>query len=218
MKSILLLNLFLRFLFPLIVAAQDSLSSTEISPPARTTTTAPTSTISQTPEMVSSSVASVFSALATSAPTQPGDGPAAGDAGSSPTSGDSTAGAAGADHGSIAISKGGIVAIIVVAVSVCIFGAVSAILFYLAKKRSWQVRESIRRSAKRVATALTPRRSTFPKDVHSRSSRGLTRIEEVPTPRRSKTADVEKAHPKLMSFEMAELQSKQSKWARKFGR
>ena len=47
-------------------------------------------------------------------------GPAAGDAGSSPGSGDSAAGAAGADHGSIAISRGGIIAIIVVAVSVCI--------------------------------------------------------------------------------------------------
>ncbi|KAH9224520.1 hypothetical protein DL95DRAFT_439674, partial [Leptodontidium sp. 2 PMI_412] len=70
--------------------------------------------------------------------------PAPGDAGSSPASGDSAAGAEGADHGSIAISRGGIIAIIVVAVSVCVLGAVSAILFYLAKKRSWQVRESIR--------------------------------------------------------------------------
>ncbi|KAH7336356.1 hypothetical protein BKA65DRAFT_553012 [Rhexocercosporidium sp. MPI-PUGE-AT-0058] len=168
--------------------------------------------------MSASAVSSLYQTLATSVPSQPGDGPSAGDAGSSPTSGDSAAGAAGADHGSIAISRGGIIAIIVMAVSVCVLGAVSAILFYLAKKRSWQVRESIRRSARRVATALTPRRSTFPKDVHSRSNRGLTKIDEVPTPRRAKTADVEKAHPRLMAFEMAEPQSKQSKWARKFGR
>ena len=88
----------------------------------------------------------------------------------------------------------------------------------MAKKRSWQVRESIRRSARRVATALTPRRSTFPKDVHSRSNQGLTKIDEVPTPKRAKAADVEKGHTKLMSFEMAEPPSKESKWARKFGR
>ncbi|KAK0109765.1 hypothetical protein ONS95_002441 [Cadophora gregata] len=168
--------------------------------------------------MSASAVSSFYQTLATSTPSQPGDGPSAGDAGSSPGSGDSAAGAAGADHGSIAISRGGIIAIIVVGVSVCILGAVSAILFYLAKKRSWQVRESIRRSARKVATALTPRRSTFPKDVHSRSNRGLTKIAEVPSPRRANTTDVEKGHTKLMSFEMAEPQFKESKWAKKFGR
>ncbi|KAG4421805.1 hypothetical protein IFR04_005055 [Cadophora malorum] len=214
MNSIFLLSLLLYVLYP-IVTAQGPVAS-DISPSTTAATTI--STISLTPEMSASAVSSLYQTLATSVPSQPGDGPAAGDAGSSPGSGDSAAGAAGADHGSIAISRGGIIAIIVVAVSVCILGAVSAVLFYLAKKRSWQVRESIRRSARRVATALTPRRSTFPKDVHSRSNRGLTKIDEVPTPKRAKAADVEKGHPKLMSFEMAEPPSKESKWARKFGR
>ncbi|PBP25674.1 hypothetical protein BUE80_DR003410 [Diplocarpon rosae] len=166
--------------------------------------------------MSASSVASVFSALATSVSQQPGNGPAAGDAGSSASTGDTDAGASGADHGSISISRGGVIAIIVVAVFICVLGAVSAVFFYLAKKRSWRVRESIRRSARRVATALTPRRSTFPKDVR-RSNRGLIKIDEAPSPERPKTSDIEKANPKILSFEMAEP-PKQSKWARKFGR
>lgn len=50
-------------------------------------------------------------------------GPDPGDVGSSPGSGDSIAGAAGTDNGSISISRGGIIAIIIVAVSVCVLGS-----------------------------------------------------------------------------------------------
>lgn len=76
----------------------------------------------------------------------------------------------------------------------------------------------MRRSARRVVTALTPRRSAFPKDVQKRkSTRGLTRIDEVPNTPRSKNTDVEKANPKLMQFEMSEP-PKKSKWGGKFGR
>ena len=60
-------------------------------------------------------------------------------------------------------------------------------LFYLAKKREWKVRESIRRSARKVVTALTPRRSEFPRSVKERrpdGSRGRVRLDDVPpTPR-----------------------------------
>jgi len=143
-------------------------------------------------------------------------GPSAGDVGSTAGSGDSNAGAAGPDAGSITLSRGAIIALIVIASTICIVGIVSSVLWYLAKKRSWEVRATIRRSAKRVATALTPRRSTFPKDVHDRrrSTRGLTKIDEVPnTPR----ADVEKAMPKMSSFELSEP-PKKSRWANKFGR
>lgn len=171
--------------------------------------------------MSSSSVASYFSSLATSAPIQPGSGPAAGDAGSSAGSstGDSDQGAAGPDSGSITISRGGIIAIIVVVVCVVIFGIASSILWYLAKKRSWEVRKTIRRSARKVATALTPRRSTFPKDVQKvrRSSRGLTKIDEVPPTPRARSSDIEKGNSNMSSFEMSEP-PKKSKWAKKLGR
>ncbi|KAH8816195.1 hypothetical protein F5884DRAFT_663743 [Xylogone sp. PMI_703] len=167
--------------------------------------------------MSSASVASFFSALATTEPIQPGDGPAPGDAASGGGGSvvDSDAGASGSDSGGINLSKGGLIAIIIVIVFVVILGIVSSVLYYLAKKRSWEIRESIRRSARRVATALTPRRSTFPKDV--RGSRGLERIDEVPPTPKIRNHDLEKGNQKMSQFEMSEPK-KESKWARKFGR
>jgi hypothetical protein len=79
----------------------------------------------------------------------------------------SDAGAAGASNGAFTLSKGALAAIIVVAVLVAVGGskfingsttlllytnstlAASAILFWLAKKRQWNVRESIRRASRR---------------------------------------------------------------------
>ena len=59
---------------------------------------------------------------------------------------------------------------------------------------------------------------TFPKDVQRarRSSRGLTRIDEVPQTPRIPDVDIEKGHSELTSFEMSEP-PKQSKWAKRLG-
>jgi hypothetical protein len=205
MRTVVLFSLVLHFLFWKTIA-QNPISSSA------------TATVSLTPAMSSSSVASYYSSLATSAPIQPGTGPSAGDAGSSggTSVGDSDAGASGSDSGSITLSQGGMIAIIVMVVAVSLFGIASAVLYYLAKKRSWEVRKSIRRSARKVATALTPRRSTFRKDVR-RSTKGLARIDEVPPTPRTRSGDVEKGNSKLTEFEMEEP-PKQSKWARKLGR
>ncbi|KAF2796925.1 hypothetical protein K505DRAFT_236687 [Melanomma pulvis-pyrius CBS 109.77] len=62
----------------------------------------------------------------------------------------SDAGAAGASKGAFTLSKGGLAAIIVVAVLVAVGGTASAILFWLAKKRQWNVRQSIRRASRRL--------------------------------------------------------------------
>ncbi|KIN01221.1 hypothetical protein OIDMADRAFT_19166 [Oidiodendron maius Zn] len=143
------------------------------------------------------------------APLQPRD---------SPSTVDSDAGAAGPSSGSIQISTGALVAVIVGVVCVVIFGIVTSVLFYLAKKRSWEIRKTIRRSAKKVVTALTPRRSTFPKDINQKrpSRAGMARIdEEPPTPGRS--MDLEKGNSKLSSFELQQP-PKGSKWAKKVGR
>ncbi|KAK2761644.1 hypothetical protein FQN54_001472 [Arachnomyces sp. PD_36] len=67
------------------------------------------------------------------------------------------AGAEGSSSGSINLKKGDEIAIIVVASLVVVIGVASAILYYLAKKRQWQVRASIRRSARRIAEPFTPR-------------------------------------------------------------
>ncbi|CAG8975690.1 hypothetical protein HYALB_00007894 [Hymenoscyphus albidus] len=141
-----------------------------------------------------------------------------GDAGSNAGAGDSAAGAAGHDAGSITLSRGAIIAIIVIASVVCIFGIAMSVLWYFAKKRSWEVRATLRKSARKVASALTPRRTTFPKDVQTprRSTRGLTKIEEVPNTPRNQNNDIEKGG-KMAAFEMSEP-PKSSKWGRKLGR
>ncbi|KJZ73232.1 hypothetical protein HIM_07429 [Hirsutella minnesotensis 3608] len=84
------------------------------------------------------------------------------------------AGASGSSSGAMSISTGGFIAIIVVVVVVSLIGVTTATLYFLAKKREWKVRERVRRSARRVVTALTPRRAEFPDSVkkHKKSSRG----------------------------------------------
>ncbi|KAM3066155.1 hypothetical protein ACMFMG_010504 [Clarireedia jacksonii] len=233
MRGILPITICLNFFFYGTVLAQDFSSETKSSVSTSTSsaqllsavpTPSPTSSsIELTPAMSSSSVASFFSALATTEPAAP-DGPAAGDAGSSASSpgADSDAGASGTSSGSVQMSTGVMVAIIVAVVGVCLFGIISSVLYYLAKKRSWEVRKKIRASARRVAVALTPKRTTFGKDVHRRpSGRGLAKIDEVPpTPKNFRfggSDDVEKADTKTTEFEMSEP-PKQSKWARRMDR
>jgi hypothetical protein len=92
----------------------------------------------------------------------------------------STAGAAGPSTGGMVLSHGALVAIIVVVVVVAVFGIATSVLFFIAKKREWTIRETIRRSARKVVTVLTPRRSEFPKSVKE----GRSRLDDVPpTPR-----------------------------------
>ncbi|KAK4201104.1 hypothetical protein QBC40DRAFT_278852 [Triangularia verruculosa] len=95
----------------------------------------------------------------------------------------SLAGASGTSSGGITISKGALVAIIVVVVVVALVGIASSVLFYVAKKREWTVKETIRRSARKVVTVLTPRRSEFPRSVKEGKG-GRVRLDDVPpTPR-----------------------------------
>jgi hypothetical protein len=98
----------------------------------------------------------------------------------------------------------------------------STVLWYLAKKRSWEIKATIRRSAKRVATALTPRRTTFGKDAlqipksarSKRDSRGMTKLEDVPPTPGLTTYDLEKANAKADEIELKNT-GKFSRWARK---
>ncbi|KAH7074085.1 hypothetical protein FB567DRAFT_189611 [Paraphoma chrysanthemicola] len=62
----------------------------------------------------------------------------------------SDAGAAGSQKGAFELSSGALAAIIVVAVIVVIGGIGSATLWWLAKKRQWDVRQSIRRASRRI--------------------------------------------------------------------
>jgi len=94
----------------------------------------------------------------------PGDTASPGDFNAGGSAANSEAGASGSSSG-IDLSRSAIIAIIVVVSVVVVFGVASTALFFVAKKREWKINESIRRSIKRVATALTPRRSEFPSSV-----------------------------------------------------
>jgi hypothetical protein len=92
------------------------------------------------------------------------------------------------------------------------------VLFYFAKKREWTVRETLRRSAKKVVTALTPRRSEFPDSVKDSDSsislksskRSRARMDnDVPPTPRLRPEDVEKG------LAQAEARSKTRNWSRK---
>lgn len=86
------------------------------------------------------------------------------------------------------------IAIIIVVSIVAFCGIGSSVLFYVAKKREWKIRETIRRSARKVVTALTPRRSEFPKHVKESRSRsdGRVRLDDVPPTPRLRPEDLEK--------------------------
>ncbi|KAI9798465.1 MAG: hypothetical protein M1825_005345 [Sarcosagium campestre] len=100
-------------------------------------------------------------------------GPSAIDPASGTGEVNNAAGATG-DSGSFYLSQGAIIAIIVVAVVVGIGGVASAVLFYIAKKRQWQIRKSIRRSARRLTGNFTAPRT--PNPANRKSTRGATRI------------------------------------------
>ncbi|EXJ90871.1 hypothetical protein A1O1_03976 [Capronia coronata CBS 617.96] len=94
-----------------------------------------------------------------------------GDIGSDPDSQSSTdAGAAGPDTGAVNLSRGATIAIAVVVSVVVVLGTTLTVLYFLAKKRQWKVKEGLRRSARRVGSAvkavttpLTPKRMNFPR-------------------------------------------------------
>jgi hypothetical protein len=148
-----------------------------------------------------------------------GSFPLTGDGGPDNSGGtiDNDAGAAGPSTGGMVLSQSALIAIIVVVVVVALFGSksprhnptnsspcpppwltttpptvASSVLFFVAKKREWTVKETLRRSARKVVTALTPRRSEFPKSV--KESGGRSRLDDVPpTPRiRPEYLDLEK--------------------------
>ncbi|KAI0601147.1 hypothetical protein F4775DRAFT_480963 [Biscogniauxia sp. FL1348] len=129
---------------------------------------------------------------------------------------DDAAGASGSSPGAVQISHNAIIAIIIVVAVVSVLGISMAVLFYLAKKREWKVRENIRRSARKVVTALTPRRSEFPrsaKESSSRTSRGRVRLDDIPPTPRLRPEDIEKGLAKSEVQQNPEGRTK--KWMRK---
>ncbi|KAJ9614180.1 hypothetical protein H2200_002316 [Cladophialophora chaetospira] len=122
---------------------------------------------------------------------QSGDGGGAqgvepGDIGASPGTSSTDAGAEGPDTGSVNLSRGATIAISVVVSVVVILGGTMAVLFFLAKKRQWTMKETIRRSARKVTnvakavvTPLTPKKMTFsPVEKRQRNEQSLKRAND----------------------------------------
>ncbi|KAF6819373.1 hypothetical protein CSOJ01_01430 [Colletotrichum sojae] len=137
----------------------------------------------------------------------------AGDASSS-VGVDNEAGASGDSPGAVGLSHDAMIAIIVVVSVVGALGIGMAVLFYIAKKREWKIRETMRKSARKVVTALTPRRTEFPRSVKEstsppRSYRGRYKLDDVPPTPRLRPEDLEKG------LAQAESKRKLMRWGRK---
>lgn len=144
------------------------------------------------------------SAAPTSQPAEePVTGLEEGGVGAESSGPDSNAGASGDDTGAITLSKGGIAAIIAVVVVVAVLGGqylcsstcrlrlrfltsstvASVVLYFVAKRRQWKVRESIRRASRRLTGRSGPTKS------QRQSKRTPVRMDLPPS---SKVSDLEK--------------------------
>jgi len=114
----------------------------------------------------------------------------------------SDAGASGSSQGAFSLSKGALAAIIVVVVVVVVGGAASATLFYLAKKRQWDVRKSFRRASRRLTGRSTADLDRVKPSSRSQNRRTGVRLASPPPSAKALVAkrsesdrDVEKGVP-----------------------
>ncbi|KAF1829286.1 hypothetical protein BDW02DRAFT_175385 [Decorospora gaudefroyi] len=103
----------------------------------------------------------------------------------------SDAGAAGSQKGAFSLSGGALAAIIVVAVVVVLGSIASGTLWWLAKKRQWDVRASIRRASRR----FTGRGATDKKQTRENRRTGIRLNSPPPGKNANKMRDVEKGLP-----------------------
>ncbi|KAL9072575.1 MAG: hypothetical protein Q9157_005035 [Trypethelium eluteriae] len=96
------------------------------------------------------------------------------------------AGSAGTDTSGFSMSTGSFVAIIVVVVVVAVLGIASATLFFVAKKRQWEIRKSLKRMSRRLtgrSDARTSQRQSRRQAVRMQSpQRGPRDLEKGTAP------------------------------------
>jgi len=174
---------------------------------------------SPTPSPTPTSTYNVFSAIASAHPSA-NYGVQPGNVASNPTNqaGNNAAGASGGSDGSMNLSTGATIAIIVVVCVVILGGASTAVLYYFAKKRQWEIREKLRSSARRVTglgrpkTPKTPKTPMTPKTPKPR----VTRI-DPPSPsqaRRYQSSEEEKT-PILTDEQRQRSDIEQGLWTSK---
>ncbi|KAA8644534.1 hypothetical protein EYZ11_006885 [Aspergillus tanneri] len=77
--------------------------------------------------------------------------------------GQNTAGAEGPSDGSVGVTSTGMIILCTIVGVVAVIGISSAALFVIAKRRQWEMREAIRRSARQITQAVkTPLTPRFP--------------------------------------------------------
>lgn len=165
-----LLLLFALLQLQVAAVAAQSVTSTTAAPSLATNTSSTSSSTAV------SSKSSTHHPTTTSREGPTYNGPAYG-YGTPSTGGN--AGNGGSDNGSMGVPKGGLIAIIVVVGLVAIIGLTSAVLFYLAKKRQWEIRNSIRRVSRRFTG----------KDQRQSNRHGAVRMQ---SPGSGKSRDLEK--------------------------
>ncbi|EAW06618.1 uncharacterized protein ACLA_083130 [Aspergillus clavatus NRRL 1] len=100
------------------------------------------------------------------------------------------AGASGPESDSVGFSTKGMIALCTIVGVVVVIGLSSTALFFIAKKRQWEMRETMRRSARQVTQAIkTPLTPRFPKisDPHKRNQ-----TKERKDPKGHEFSDLEK--------------------------
>ena len=189
---------------------------------------------SPTPSPTPTSTYNVFSAIASAHPSA-NYGVQPGNVASNPTNqaGNNAAGASGGSDGSMNLSTGATIAIIVVVCVVILGGgkpaypqstwtspltlvtASTAVLYYFAKKRQWEIREKLRSSARRVTGLGRPKTPKTPMTPKTPKPR-VTRI-DPPSPsqaRRYQSSEEEKT-PILTDEQRQRSDIEQGLWTSK---
>ncbi|KAL4896184.1 hypothetical protein BDV59DRAFT_129672 [Aspergillus ambiguus] len=122
------------------------------------------------------------------------------------------AGAAGPSSEGVGMTSTGMIVLCTIVGVVVVVGISSAVLFVVAKKRQWEMREAIRRSARHVTQAIkTPLTPRFPRSqVAPKRERGVSREEH----KAHKLMDLEKNS--LVTEKESREESKPRSWGSYF--
>lgn len=96
---------------------------------------------------------------------------------------DTEEGASGSDAAAFRLSKGGLAAILIVVILVSLFGIASIILFIVAKRRQWTMRQTLTRASRRLTGRFTqPKTPQTVSAANRRSRRTGIRMGSPPRP------------------------------------
>jgi len=96
---------------------------------------------------------------------------------------DTESGASGSDAAAFRLSKGGLAAILIIVILVSLFGIASIVLFIVAKRRQWTMRQTLTRASRRLTGRFTrPQTPHTASAANRRSRRTGIRMGSPPRP------------------------------------